>query len=197
MPAGDTYEMSLEGIYNGQSVVNTYKAYQIGADGTGDARKALVDAFNVDIWPLIKAFLIDSYSQSIYRSRGIGANETQTLVTPATDTGAVVGEGAPPNSVLIVRNYSTPIGRKGTGRNLFSAVPEDQIANGNFLAAYLGTVELYAQAIPQPITDAFTGYVFGLGIWNSDLANVIQYQRCEALPRAKTLRSRTLGQIGA
>lgn len=193
MPAGDLYELALDCVFEGQACTNTYRATQVGADGTGDPRQALASAFNVDLWPLLKTNLVETFVQRAYRVRGIHLNETQTLIVPADDTGTVDEIGLPPNCVLLCRNYAQPIGRKGTGRNLFSGIPESQLNEGNFDGLYLGGWSNYTEAVADNISDPGSAYIFRCGVWNSDLEAVLQFQRSEVQPRCRTLRSRTIG----
>lgn len=197
MPALDTYELSLDADYNGQQVTNIFKAVQIGGDGTGDARLALQSAFNVEIWPLFKPNLVADYEKQGYRSRGILQNETQQYIGVSVDNGTHAGEGLPPNCALLCRNYGTQVGRKGTGRNLFSGIPESQVLNGNWLTAYVALWVDYTNAMALNVADSGTGYLFRFGIYNSDLDAILNLQRLEIQPRCRTLRSRTIGAISA
>ncbi len=197
MPAGDTYELSYEAIYEGQSVVNVFHAIQIGADGSLDPRKGLELAFSTDLKPLILSNLVNEYQELQIRTRGILLNETQTLLTLIGATGGIVGDGLPPNSVLMTRNYGLRAGLKGTGRTLWTGIAEGDTLQGIISIAALALWVPYEAAAAIPITDPVTGWVFQLAVKGS-VDNVLRaFQRCETQPRMRTLRSRTIGPVGA
>jgi len=152
MPDGDTYELSQEAIYEGQSVVNVFHYLQVGADGTGDPRLGLVNAWLDELFGLIIPNLVPEYAMLQFRTRGILLNETQTLLTLNVTNGGNLGDGLPPNSVAMTRNYGERAGRKGTGRTLWTGVPELQTDQGLCELAYLAGWVAYENAAVLPLT---------------------------------------------
>ena len=197
MRAGDNYQLVHAAVYEGQSVVNVYHFIQIGADGTGDPRQSLSDIFNVQIWPLIQTQLIDEFVQLGYRTKGIIPNETQTLLNVVAATGDLTDDGLPPNSVMQLTNYGSPLGRKGTGRTLLTGLPEANATDGVWDLTQQAAFAAYATLMTAPVIDGVTSWSFQFGILDTDLNVIRPVQRIEVAPRVKTLRSRTIGASGA
>ena len=197
MPAGDKYELNVEAIYQGQSVVNVFHMFQIGSDGTGDPREGVVNAFEVNLKADIIDQLVDEYQMLQYRSRGILGNETQTLLTLVSDKGARVEEGLPPNSVLMTRNYGTRTGKKGTGRNCWTGIPESKQDQGVADILYLADWVAYETALAATIDDPGLSWEFQVGVLSPSDGVIRAIVRAETQPRLRTMRSRTIGSVGA
>lgn len=197
MPAGDNYQLVHDAVYEGQSVVNVYHFIQVGADGTGDPRQSLANIFNIQVWPLQQAHIIDEYTQLGYRTKGIIPNETQTLLTSATNTGDLTDEGLPPNSVLQLTNYGAPLGRKGTGRTMLTGLPESVATDGVWDLGQQAAFATYETLMIVPLIDGVTSWSFQFGILDTALNVIRPVQRIEVAPRVMTLRSRTIGAAGA
>jgi len=197
MPAGDSYQLVHEGLYEGQSVISVYHWTQVGADGTGDPRLSLANIFNLQVWPLIQANIVDEFQQLGYKTKGIIPNETQTLLTVVGAVGTLVEDGLPPNSVLQLTNYGAPLGRKGTGRTMITGMPEAGNREGVFSVAQQAGWVSYETLLILPVIDGVTSWSFQFGILDTALNVIRPVQRIEVAPRVKTLRSRTIGAAGA
>jgi len=197
MPAGDNYQLVHDAVYEGQSVVNVFHFLQVGADGTGDPRQSLANIFNIQIWPLFAAQLVDEFQQLGYKTKGIIPNETQTLLTVAGATGDLTGEGLPPNSVMQLTNYGAPLGRKGTGRTLLTGLDEAVAESGVWDLVQQANFASYETLMIVPLIDGVTSWSFQFGVLDAALNVIRPVQRIEVAPRVKTLRSRTIGAAGA
>lgn len=197
MPSGDNYQITLDAVYNGQAVVNVFHFVQSGADGTGDVRESLTNIFQAQIWPLIQARLTSEYVKQGYLAKGIKPNETQTLLTSSVSAGTLVEDGLPPNSVMQMTNYGLREGLKGTGRTLFTGLPESDQANGIINLLDQASWLTYITKMLSTMTDGVLLWSFKFGIYDT-ASNVIRVvQRMEVQPRLKTLSSRIIGPAGA
>jgi len=197
MPSGDNYQLTLEATYNGQAVVNVFHFKQSGADGTGDVRESLADVFQAQVWPLIQARLTDEYEKLGYLTKGIKPNETQTLITSSIANGSLVEDGMPPNSVMQMTNYAVRSGLKGTGRTMFTGLPETDVENGIINLADQASWVTYITKMLATMTDGVLLWSFDFGILDLSTNTIRDVERMEVQPRMKTLRSRTIGAAGA
>ena len=197
MPAGDNYQLTLEAIYEGQAVVNVFHFRQNGADGTGDVRLSLANIFEAQVWPLIQARLVNEYAKVGYLTKGIKPNETQTLLTLNAAVGGIVEDGLPPNSIMMMTNYGLRLGLKGTGRTMFTGIPEADTEGGILNLTYQGTWQTYIDKMLTTMTDAVLLWSFDFGVLDPAVDVIRLIQRMEVRPRLRTLRSRTIGAFGA
>jgi len=197
MPAGDTYELDLEALYQGQAVVNVFHFFQVGGDGTGDVRQSLANAFALVLQPLIVSNLVEEYVTQQFRVRGVDGSETQTLLVLDTTTGGIIDDGLPPNSVLMTRNYGLRDALKGTGRTCWTGIAETDQEKGVMKLVPLAGWVAYENAAKDTIEDPALGWDFQLAVRSPSDEIFRPVLRLETQPRLRTLRSRTIGAFGA
>lgn len=195
MAAGDTYQVRNLWTLFGQKCVNVFHYTQVGVDGTGSGRQALMDAYTLSE---VSQYLLLSSPDAVFDVvgvKGVGAILSQEIVEPIGLGGTNSGDAMPPNMTLAVTFYTATKGPKGRGRTYLIGVPEDVVENGVVLEAYhSGVLLTWLNAQNDLLTDPGSGYTFRRSIWNpiDDVGHNIIFG--DTNPRVRNLRSRTIGQ---
>lgn len=190
MPANDVFELSVDAIYNTEGMTNVMHFQQVGADGTGDARDALLAIWLGTFDTSQRACQVDSVVHFQDRCRRVLPTQTQTIQVANSGVGTVVGNGLPTNQCAILRLYGALSGRKGVGHQKMYGVGVAFQLAGRLSLAWRDKVEAYAAPFPFNQTHIPTGYVFRAGVLGND-GVLRQVQGTDALPRVKTVYSRS------
>lgn len=192
MPAGDIYELSCDSLLDLQNLTNVHHFVQVGADGTGDPRVALAS-----IWTLsfqVAWLNTQPLTSTLVQTRGrrLLPTQTQSFFTAVGVAGGIIGDVLPANSVVVLREYAIPSGRKGIGNQRISGIPASGTDAGVIDTTYAALVELYGLPFTVDQTHVASGFVFRACVLGSDdVARKIE--KVLATTKVKQLRSRTIG----
>jgi len=194
MPANDVFELSIDATYNGQQMTNVMHFIQVGTDGTGDARTALLNVWLSFFDPGQRALQVPAVVHSQDRCRRILPTQTQTLIVANVGVGLATGNGIPQNQCAILRMYATPAGRKGVGHQKLYGVRDTGVRDGRIDDAFFGLASTYGDVFEADQTD-ISGFVFRAGVLGLD--SVLRtVQRTSPLGRIKQVHSRSFN-VGA
>lgn len=193
MPANDVFEMSVDQTLENQNLTNLYHFIQTSSDGSGDARAA-VNALWTLIWKTLYLATVTAAVDMIQtRVRRIQPTQTQTLITANAGAGAIVGEALPPQSCAILRQYATPLARRGTGHVKISGIDVAASESGRIDVAQETLINAFAAPMTSDQTEVASGYVFRMGVYSQVDQVLRPIQSALALGRIKTVYSRSIG----
>jgi len=193
MPANDVFEMSVDQTLDSQNLTNVYHFIQTSSDGTGDARSAL-NALWTLIWKtLYLATVTGAVNMIQTRVRRLHPVQTQTLITANAGAGGIAAESLPPQSCAILRQYATPLARRGTGHVKISGIDVAASESGRIDAAQETLLNAFGAPMASDQTEVASGYVFRMGVYSSIDEQLRPIQSALALGRIKTVYSRSIG----
>ena len=196
MPNGDVLEVNVNWNQEIQTFTNVLHYRQVGADGTGDVRQALVDAIQSGVQTEWLAAVSEDVTLLGYAARKLYPVQTQQLDVPINAPGTDVADAMTPNIACVIALYAQIEGRKGVGRVYVSGVPEDGISFGNINGPSRATLNALKEQLVLPIVDAGTGFSFQLAVWDGVASIARDVVKGVLRFRVSNLRSRTMSTIG-
>ena len=191
MPANDVFELSVDSVYNNQSVTNVMHLIQVGADGSGDARDAVLGTWAAQFQAQQALCQVDSVQHFRNRCRRILPTQTQTKIESDVTVGGQAFPGLPTNQCAILRFYGAIAGRKGVGHQKMYGVGINFCQQGRLSTAWRDLCQTYGTQFKSDHAH-ISGYVFRMSVLGNDgVARKIQ--GTDPLPRIKQVHSRSAG----
>ena len=158
MAAGDTYELTLKGVCQGQLIVNTH---YLRASAAGDQSEHMADTWNTSLGSLWAAMHTTDYALQTISSRQINPPGPVAYERAPTVSAGSNGAGSGTLTAASVIKCTTAfIGRSRRGRNFIGPLPGSYVVAGSLAAAHVTACNAYYNAL--------------LGLWGasgSDSAN--------------------------
>lgn len=196
MPDGDIYECNVDQTYNGQNLTNVLHFTQVGTDGTGGARQGLSEVWQNEFQQAHLDLLVEEVVIVQLRIRKLLPTQTQQLIVPIGDPGAVLTDGLPPQQCAILQQKAErggPKGRRGAGHMKISGVPIGNTDAGRINLNYANDMNVLGLIFAATHTDAPSGYTFEPSILSmvDNIARPIINSGSSS--RIRTVYSRSIG----
>jgi len=193
MPSNDIYELTVRQLINSQNVSNVHHFKQSGADGSGTGEFALDTIWNAAFKPFYLAVCVNVLQVVDLSIRKIRPVQTQPTVFPVAEFGTDVAAGYPTHSCVILRQFATPAGRKGTGHMKIPSPPITGVNEGRINLVYATQLKVLGDSYEAQHTDVASGYTFDPVVY-SQVDNVGR-KILKSVPavRVRTCHSRQIG----
>jgi len=146
MAAGDTYELAIQGVCNGQTIVNVH---HFRAEGAGDLSTSIASDWDTNLKSTFLALLPPTYSITLLKCRQInppgpvGADVTPT----GTVTGGVGTVAGGLNVAQVIKWTTAFVGRSRRGRSFIGPMAIERVSGGNVITAQQTNALAYVTAM--------------------------------------------------
>lgn len=158
MAAGDTYQLTLKGLCQGQAIVNSH---HLRAMAAGDLSQAFADTFNTSLLTTYRAVHSTDWALQTISCRQINPPGPVAYErAPTTSAGTLSTTSGALTSAACVKQTSAFIGRSRRARSFIGPVPPGDILLGSLSVGFTTALNNYFTAL--------------MGLWGptgSDAAN--------------------------